>query len=177
MSGASEQSRWNDVLALASSEAGVLRHHLQSLVGPVGPAGLDDLVQETLLATFHAFARHGPEARTRQFLLGVATLIARQHRARRRRRGSLVDRLVAPFLARTTSAEVTGAAQELARLSEVLDGLADPLREAFVLVHVEQHTLAEAAGILGVPVSTLHHRATRAHALVRAALGDADALP
>jgi RNA polymerase sigma-70 factor (ECF subfamily) len=109
--------------------------------------------------------------RERAFLFGTAYLVAREmRRASSRRHEALHDD--------TDSTEVADSApnpeqcadrkQTRALLDEALDALPMESRTVFVLFEMEELSMPEIAGLLGVPVGTVASRLRRARELFRA---------
>lgn len=84
---------------------------------------------------------------------------------------SLFDTLHQPFLLWWSSPEETVLAKLLGEdIERALDSLPDAFRMAVVLVDVQEHSYAEAAELLGVPVGTVRSRLARARGLLQRSL-------
>jgi RNA polymerase sigma-70 factor (ECF subfamily) len=159
--------RWVEVRALYEQAGPRLRRHLAVLLGSVDD--VDDLVQETILTAWRAWDRFDDHAARATWLLGIGTFVARNHRAKRQRRASLLDRWLAPVAAVTMASKVELGSQ-VRELYTALDDVDPQDREAFLLLYVEGHSAREAAEILGIPSSTVHLRASRTAARLRSQL-------
>lgn len=126
-----------------------------------------DLLSETLAAAWRASRRmpRDPEA-ARMWCFGVAKNVLRNHERGRRRRDTLADRLRGSIAV----AAAPAFSDEELDLRTAVAALPDELRELVRLVHWDGFTVAEAAGLLGIPASTARSQHVRAKALLRAAL-------
>jgi RNA polymerase sigma-70 factor (ECF subfamily) len=122
---------------------------------------VDDLVQESLLTAWRAWDRFDGQSTRVTWLLGIATFVARNHRTKRQRRASILDRWLGVPAAPTTHSGKAELGSQLRELYASLEVVDPHDREAFLLVHVEGHSAREAAEILGIPSSTVHLRASR----------------
>jgi RNA polymerase sigma-70 factor (ECF subfamily) len=132
-------------------------------------AAVDDLVQDTFLTAFDRLHRFSGDCKLSTWLHGIALNVARNHRARRRRRQGLLRRW---FGGRSEASSRTperdlGERESLHRLWAVLDELPVAQREAFIVRIIDEVPLAEASRILGASVATISYRARKAEALVR----------
>lgn len=159
--------------------AGLLEEHLpavRTFLFRLGvPAGdLDDLTQEVFMVVIRRLDDYRGASRFSTWLLGIAVQVTRGA-ARRRRHGSPAGDPLAP------------AAEDPARLAQVQEGgerlrvalgrLPRPLREAFVLRHVEERPVAETSIILGVPEGTVRRRSHEARQHLRRILAPREATP
>jgi RNA polymerase sigma-70 factor (ECF subfamily) len=132
----------------------------------VAEADVEDAAQQVLVvfAQREASVARGAE---RSFLLGTALRVASDARRKNARSreiavGDPLDQRVDP----SPSAEERLEERQRRRwLDEVLDALPDDHRAVFVLVDIEEQTMAEAAQILGVPPGTVASRLRRAREL------------
>ena len=132
-------------------------------------ASVDDLVQDTFVTAFDRIDRYHGECRLSSWLHGIALNVARNHRARRRRRQGLLERFMKPW-SRPVSPTPEHDLQDreaLAQLYTVLDELPDDQREAFILRVIDGVSLEEASRILGASVATISYRTRRAETIVR----------
>lgn len=133
------------------------------------PSAVDDLVQDTFLTAFDRLDRYSGECKLASWLHGIALNVARNHRARGRRRQGLLRRWFggrSEASARTPERDL-GERESLQQLYAVLDELPQPQREAFIVRIIDQIPLAEASEILGASVATISYRARKAEAIVR----------
>ncbi len=138
----------------------------------------DDLVQETFLRAYDAWASYqvGTECR------GWLFTICRNLFLRGRRRDQLViaceDAELEALAAAAVhaSAEKAGYADLFTRidlepaLERALEAMPDVFREVVVLVDVQDQSYAAASEILGVPVGTIRSRLFRARRLLQVSL-------
>jgi RNA polymerase sigma-70 factor, ECF subfamily len=124
-----------------------------------------DLVQDAFVRAFVNLARCRNPERFRVWLMRMVRNRAVDYqRERRRRDASLSDEHVRHRVdarAHTEAASVHDAAAA-AELERALAALSQPLREAFVLRHVEDLSTAEVAELLGTGVSAVKMRVQRA---------------
>lgn len=155
------------VRQLYQRHAGEIARRMRLLVGE---AAAHDLVQESFLTAVAQLDRFDGRSAFRAWLGGIALHKARNYRRKRARRLGLLDRFWRPPASPTDIAADAGVeANELMRtLEAALDQLSPVQREAFVLRHIEERSLAEVAELTGESISTISHRARRAARLVRA---------
>ncbi|BEL06764.1 SigE family RNA polymerase sigma factor [Actinoplanes sichuanensis] len=136
------------------------------LVGDLAEA--EDAVHEAfarVLASPRSFLRADDAERW----LRVAALNVARTRYRRR---WLFDRLVRSGRVDVTPESVPGVSGDRVALVAALRQLARPTREAVVLHHLADLSVAEVAATLGVPVGTVKARLTRGRAALAAFLSD-----
>ena len=167
--------------AAAASETAALgalfdRHHdavrrfLARLSG-TDDRDLDDLVQTTFEAVPRAARRFDGRSPVKTWLFGVANNVARHHVRTEIRRKRLSQALAAAAREdrRDASAEVLER-ERAARLKDAIAALSPKLREAFVLVYLENVPGADAARVLGIREGALWKRLHEARARLRSAL-------
>lgn len=149
--------------ALRASSADLLAY----LQRRVGPDDAPDLLGETMVV---AWRRVGdlptdPE-QARMWLFGIARNTLLNHSRGERRRWALADRI------RGTSATeaLAPSSDSGAEVRDAISRLTVDLRELVELVHWEQMTVAEAAGLIGVSETTARARYARAKEELRVAL-------
>ena len=100
----------------------------------------------------------------RSFLFATARgIAANARRAQQRNRELPGDELLATQADRSPDPEQLAEAREVRRLLDrILDGLAEELREVFVLFELEGQTSAEISELLGIPMGTVASRLRRA---------------
>jgi RNA polymerase sigma-70 factor (ECF subfamily) len=119
----------------------------------------DDLTQETFLRAFRALPSFAGRSSARTWILGIARRVCADHlRSVVRRR-----RLQARVLAQPWSGDVPDPAGALAA-ADLLRGLPDDRRSAFVLTQIVGLSYAEAAEVEEVPMGTIRSRVARARA-------------
>lgn len=132
----------------------------------VRAAALDDLTQEVFVAVLRGFDQYRGEAGFLTWVLGIALNV---QRAWRRRQHAVPQ----PQIEIERTAVDRGPGQlaadhdEVACLRRDLDRLSEGEREAFVLRHVDERSVAQAAVIAGVPEGTLRRRAHAARVSLR----------
>ncbi|MGC4047129.1 MAG: RNA polymerase sigma factor [Armatimonas sp.] len=129
-------------------------------------ADAEDLTQETLVSGFRALPGFLRRAQLTTYLYTIATHAWRRQ-AKRPDSGAL-----AWNEADSPTHDPTPDHLHRLRLYEAIDTLPAPLREAFVLVKVQQLTHREAAEILGVPTGTVQSRVHEAIRHLRKALSE-----
>lgn len=135
-------------------------------------AAAEDVVQEAFTRAHRNLSRFREEAKLSTWFHRILVNEARRHQ-----RWSWVRRRVAgdmPEDPRDPRASHTGDPGLRDRIAAALEKLPRGQREAFVLVHLEDMTLAEAAAASGRAIGTIKshlHRGTRA---LRAQLADLD---
>jgi RNA polymerase sigma-70 factor (ECF subfamily) len=130
-------------------------------------AAVDDLVQATFVAAFHAAARFRGGG-VRAWLYGIGANLTRSYARREIRRKHALDAV----------AELDHPVHDLdpvdrhvlAQLPAALAALPHDLRAVFVLVDLEEQRGIDAAAALGIPEGTLWKRLFRARRALRAAL-------
>ncbi len=160
--------------------AALIDAHLPSVRRFLGRLGtsdddLDDLTQEVFLTMLSSLGQFRAESKISTWLLGIAARAARRQRSRDARHPShpIGGFEAVESLAAAGGDDATEVRDELARLRVGLERLSAPLREAFVLRHVEERSVAEAASILDVPEGTVRRRAHDARERLRRFLVDA----
>jgi RNA polymerase sigma-70 factor (ECF subfamily) len=123
---------------------------------------VDDAAQQVFIVAASRLADIDP-GHEKTFLYGTVLRTAATLRRNLRRRQRWVETtpVEAASSARGPDEEIERR-QALAFLDEVLSGLADELREVFVLCDIEELTAAEVAQIEGIPPGTVASRLRRA---------------
>ena len=147
---------------------GAMRRHLAFLLG--GGAEIDDAVQTTFLRAFQNMSRFRGDCALSTWLHRIAINEARQIVRSRMRRERREDVAGQRAISEAATPERRLAARDEAM--ELLRDLPDREREAFVLCQYEELTLEEAAGVVGVPSTTLSSRLQRARQKLSQALRD-----
>ena len=131
------------------------------------PTAADDLVQDTLLRAWRARARFEPgtnfEAWTFTILRNVFYSGQRKHREVQDEDGS--------YTARLSILPNQAGCLDLQDVRTALDRLAPMMREALVLVTIEDLSYEEAAAVMGCQVGTVKSRVWRARDQLARALG------
>ena len=127
------------------------------------PAQADDLVQETVLRALAALDQFTPGTSMKAWLYTIArNLFYEQRRHGLRERDVMSDYAHRPDQPGRDTGE--GEADALRDLNGAIWRLSPRLREALVLVGVQEMTYAEAAHVCGVTVGTIKARVSRARA-------------
>jgi len=116
---------------------------------------LDDVVQETYLRAFRGLPTFRGDSVARSWVLTIARRAGADHVERQRR----IDRAVAAVADRSSTVQSSDGSSHLA---DMVRELADPYREAFVLVRVMGYPYDDAARIIGCPRGTVQSRVARA---------------
>jgi RNA polymerase sigma-70 factor (ECF subfamily) len=117
----------------------------------------DDLTQETFLRALRALPSFRGDSSTRTWLLAIARRVVADHiRGEQRRRRRVARVRAQPDVNRT----VQGPAGAHA-VADLVRGLDDDRREAFVLTQVLGLSYAEAAEVCGCEVGTIRSRVAR----------------
>lgn len=135
-------------------------------------ADADDLVQAACERAITRYAQWQPGTRLDAWVyVMMRNLWVSETRKRRVRTGQgLVDSESAELTAPGASAEDKVFTSQIARLIEALP---EGLSSVLLLVGVEEHSYAEAAEILDIPVGTVMSRLSRARASLRDSLAGA----
>ncbi|HEX5198298.1 MAG TPA: sigma-70 family RNA polymerase sigma factor [Actinoplanes sp.] len=134
------------------------------------PADADDLTQDTYLRAVRALPTFAARASARTWLLSIARRVCADHLRSVVRQRRVQQRLAA--------APPDGPVVDRSGLHAVADlvgGLAEDRRVAFVLTQVLGLSYAEAAEVASVPVGTVRSRVARARADLVDAVRAADA--
>jgi RNA polymerase sigma-70 factor (ECF subfamily) len=138
------------------------------LTSLVGAREADDLAQETYLRALGSLPRFAARSSARTWLLSIARRAAADHvrtAVRRPRTGAEPDWDLLPEQAPTMP-----GVDERVLLRQLVLGLAEDRREAFVLTQMLDLSYADAAAVCGCPVGTIRSRVARARADLVAAL-------
>lgn len=134
----------------------------------VGSDDAPDLFGETLLIAWRRVDDLPDDSiEARMWLFGLARGTLLNHARGQRRRLALVDKVRVHM----PDQAVAAAADEGGEVRDALERLKPELAEIVQLVHWDGFTLAEAAGIVGIPAATARSRYARAKDDLRAALG------
>jgi RNA polymerase sigma-70 factor (ECF subfamily) len=128
----------------------------------IAEAEVDDEVQRTFIVAAKRLddVRPGSE---KSFLLRIAlNLAAHARRTAARRREVGVDQAPEMIDAGATPEQLTDRKRARRMLDRVLDAMAPELREVLVLYEIEELSMIEIAGALGIPQGTVASRLRRA---------------
>lgn len=130
-----------------------------------------DLAQGALVKAYVELDRCREPDRFAAWLFRIVTNACKDHlKSRRRRDVSLDDERAASAPGRSDPATELERAQLGSALASALGRLPDPLREAFVLKHVEGRSYDEMAALLELSVPALKMRVHRAREALKAML-------
>ncbi|MGI5430452.1 sigma-70 family RNA polymerase sigma factor [Streptomyces sp. CA-179760] len=141
------------------------------------PQAVDDLAQDTFLRALGSLHRFEGRSSARVWLLAIARRAVAdslRYTAVRPRRADLPDWELAVELAQPHG--LPGFDDGVA-LFELLDGLPEERREAFVLTQLLGLPYAEAAALSDCPIGTVRSRVARARATLMALLAEAEEAP
>jgi len=134
-------------------------------------ASLDDVVQEVFVIVHRRLEEFEGRSSLRTWLFGITLRVVRDHRRRVQRTPEAGP--VDPDTLRT-SAPGPGDSVERAEAVRLLHALLDELdherREVFVMAELEQMTMPEIAGAIGINVNTAYARLRAARATFDAAV-------
>lgn len=132
-------------------------------------AAADDVVQEAFARAFRGLGRFRGEARPETWLHRIVVNEAASHHRRQRLR-----RLLGAAQAAEAAAvqPPTGDPALRRRIRDAMARLSQGQREAFVLVHLEQHTVREAAELAGKSEGSVKKHLHRALQRLRADLAE-----
>ncbi|MEE9381802.1 MAG: RNA polymerase sigma factor [Nannocystaceae bacterium] len=149
-----------------------LYRHVGYLVGDVATA--EDLSQEIFARALASLPRFDGRSTFSTWLFGIANHAVYKHwraKARKKRAYDRYELTPPPQGVDPEAAHLTK--QRAAALKVVLDGLPDHLREAFVLLDLQELSPAEAAERVGISKGNIAVRASRARARIRKELAAA----
>lgn len=127
----------------------------------------EDLVQETYLRAMRSMPAFRREAPVSIWLLSIARRVCADDVRRRQRRRRLAARLTDDVR------ELSVSAHEM--IADLIDGLDDDRRSAFLLTQYVGLTYEEAAAVLECPVGTIRSRVSRARGDLASAIARAEA--
>jgi RNA polymerase sigma-70 factor, ECF subfamily len=116
----------------------------------------EDLVQETYLRALQAMPGYRGDAPVVSWLLAIGRRVCADHVRRRQRQRRILDRLKV-----TTLEQVV---DQPASIEDLVAGLNQDRRDAFVLTQLVGLSYEEAAACLDCPVGTIRSRVARARA-------------
>ncbi|HAK94230.1 MAG TPA: RNA polymerase subunit sigma-24 [Planctomycetes bacterium] len=128
----------------------------------------EDASQETFVRAFRSLDGFDARRAFVNWLLAIATNVARRHLQRRRRAMPIVqiDAICAGAAASEGEGEESAAALRGA-VAECLERLSEPKRRALVLLHRDRRSYAEIAAIMDVPIGTVKTAIHRARVELR----------
>ena len=159
--------------------AAIYRHHHRLVRWMVRGAGVpehavDDVTQDVFVA-IHRRRAQAPGAGLRRWVVGVTRSVCHSYRRAGARSRQRLARTIEPEPSPLPDDLLDGRTA-LHRLRGVLDGLAEPQREVFVLMELEGLSAPETAEALGANLSTVYSRLRLARQRVWAELAPAPEL-
>jgi len=168
-----------DVQDLEAQAAGLVREqaaYVRRLALSIlnDPAEADDAAQETLIAACRGLAGFRGQAAVRTWVTRITLNVCRSRLRRRRVRQALQDTLQALHLlsgSRLEPEEMAIQNEADRQLWRVIDALDEKHRLPVILRYVQELSVPEIAGILGVNEGTVHSRLHYARQKLQAQLG------
>jgi RNA polymerase sigma-70 factor (ECF subfamily) len=120
---------------------------------------LDDAAQDVFIVVHRRLKDFEGRASMRSWLFAIARRVAHDHRrrvGRKERTDELTESVADPRVA--SPAHDAERAEAVRVLHEILDGMDDDKREAFILAELEQMTVPEIADAIGANVNTVYSR-------------------
>jgi RNA polymerase sigma-70 factor (ECF subfamily) len=160
----------------STGDPGDVRHELALLLPELrayarflarDPSKSDDLVQDAIVRALAAMAQYQPGTSLRAWSFTILRNAYFEQTRRRRREDAAMARH-----AQTADPGVQEHHGEIADLSVLIWSLPPLLREALVLVGMQEMTHQEAAAICNVPVGTMRARVSRARCALAARSGE-----
>ena len=137
----------------------------------VREAALDDVVQEVFVIVHRRLGDFEGRSALRTWLFGITLRVVRDHKRSVARKSP--DAAVDPDTLRATSAgpsESMEKKEAVRLLHAILDEMDDERREVFVMAELEQMSMPDIAGALGVNVNTAYARLRAARQTFESAL-------
>jgi RNA polymerase sigma-70 factor (ECF subfamily) len=163
-------------IELSSYEA-IYREHFAFVWRNVRRLGVheglaDDAVQDVFLVVHRRLADFEGRSSIRTWLYGILVRVARDYRRSRARQDSKAQAIAVEgtSVSPPTPAELMGRREAARILDDLLGAVDDEKREIFVLVELEQMSVADVAVALGVNVNTAHARLRAARQQFEAAV-------
>ncbi len=151
----------------------IFRHYYPGLLAHAqrrlfDPQAAEDAVQETLLRAYRALPRFNGQYRLGGWLHRILVNVCIDEGNRRRRQGDMVDRLGAVRSPDTAEpADLAIVPTDGTALTDALDDLPEPYREALVLRFVEERTYEEISQAVDISEDNARARVSRARAALR----------
>jgi RNA polymerase sigma-70 factor (ECF subfamily) len=134
----------------------------------IGPADIDDHVQDVFIRLFEQLPRLRDRTALRGFLIGITLRIACTELRRRRRSRSRLTATGDLPEPRALPEESGPAREALWRFESILKRLSPSARRVFVLRYVEKLELTDVAAAMRISVATAKRHLSRASATVSA---------
>lgn len=136
----------------------------------VGPASLEDIVQEVFIVVHKKLAAFEGRSSLRTWLYGITLMVVRNHRRGRRRKpldmdeGAAIALENAPISEREQPDALTERHRAGLTVHDILDKLPDELREVLVMAELEGMSGPEIAEVTGLKLATAYGRIRNARA-------------
>jgi RNA polymerase sigma-70 factor (ECF subfamily) len=126
----------------------------------VPEASADDAVQDVFVVVHRRLSEFEGRSSLRTWLFGILVRVARDHRRSRARQHDKAEALAAEAShdGTPTPADIAAKREAARILEELLDQIDEEKREVFVLVELEQMSVADVADALALNVNTAHAR-------------------
>jgi len=131
---------------------------------------VDDVLQETFVVAFRRLATFDERSTLRTWLYGIAVNLCRRHVRSRSRFRAFTDRLLGHAPAPPVNPDPIERNETARRIDAALAKLPFEQREVVILYELEQHSGAEIAALVGVPVATVWTRLHRGRASLKRSL-------
>lgn len=135
-------------------------------------ADSEELVQETLVAAYHAFPTYRSEGSVRAFLYGIARRLCGRYTETQARQKSRLHLVHDASASRADAGELALEKERARRAREALAKLKPSEREAVVLRYDAELGFRELALACGIDEATARKRVSRALARLRAEIGE-----
>jgi RNA polymerase sigma-70 factor (ECF subfamily) len=138
----------------------------------VSEASADDAVQDVFLVVHRRLAEFEGRSTIRTWLFGILSRVARDHRRSRLRQDNKVTAVAAEAKADAppTPADLAARREAEGILENLLEEIDEEKREIFVLVELEQMSVADVADTLALNLNTTHARLRAARQQFEAAV-------
>jgi RNA polymerase sigma-70 factor (ECF subfamily) len=144
----------------------------------VQESSVEDAVQDVFLVVHRRLPEFQGRSQIRTWLFGIVLRVAQSHRRSVRRREAHVVQGQPVEIDAVSATDPDGPMEAIAQrqahtlVHRILDAMDDDKRAIFVLVELEQMTVREAAGVLGINFNTAYSRLRAARAMFEAAVAE-----
>jgi RNA polymerase sigma-70 factor, ECF subfamily len=144
----------------------------------VQESSVEDAVQDVFLVVHRRLPEFQGRSQIRTWLFGIVLRVAQSHRRSVRRREAHVVQGQPVEIDAVSATDPEGPMEAIAQrqahalVHRILDAMDDDKRAIFVLVELEQMTVREAAGVLGINFNTAYSRLRAARAMFEAAVAE-----
>lgn len=136
----------------------------------VPDSDVDDVCQETFLVILRKLPEFEGRSSLTTWIYGIALRVSSDYRKRAYRRHEVPSDVIPESTDSSTPQQELERAEAWRIVGDVLDSLAEPQRQVFVLYEIEQLTMNEVAAVVGCPLQTAYSRlhAARRHVYAEA---------